>query len=93
MATAELEAKMAQVDAGPPHFALVGSLKRVAHSTCVDVQASMTPSAANSNSPPVFPYSASYGRTMIKTLLLAADGGRSMVSSSSCSLQGLLCSV
>lgn len=39
----------------------------------------MTSSPA-ANSSNVFPYSASYLRTMIKTLLLASDGGKSMVS-------------
>eukprot|EP00775_Hariotina_reticulata_P000875 gene875-1197_t len=35
--------------------------------------------AASSSSSTVFPYSATYGRTCISKLLLAADGGKSMV--------------
>jgi hypothetical protein len=42
------------------------------------MQVSIDPAAANSSST-VFPYSATYGRTMIKTMLLEADGGKSMV--------------
>jgi hypothetical protein len=36
----------------------------------------------------IAPYSATYGRTPVKTLLLAADGGKSMVSTRP-ELQGL----
>ena len=52
----------------------------------VGVQASIDP-AANSSST-VFPYSASYGRTMVKTMLLAPDGGKSMVRHAHTQLQG-----
>jgi len=50
---------------------------------CLGLQASLqedvTAAAANTSSCTVFPYSATYGRTCVSKLLLAADGGKSMV--------------